>query len=461
MKKEYLYYIIIIAGIILFLELSFSFILYTNIRNDIRQDCFVNNQLNLKKMILLLNSNLFSVIQDKNLVKDFWFDSPNKYNQYFFINNNNLYVKHEGKIYMVPETSKNIFSEIFLERKENGKNFSLFLDYEQIPEEIKEQLDKYYLMNSSYGFFETKKYLVNYKKSSFKGLPDYTLIFWEDKNLEFKHFNDILFLFVSIHLLVLIFISTFIAFYINAFYTVIKMEEEAKKNLELLRINRTLTIEKFSEAIVHNINNPLTTVYGYIQILIKRKPELTSQFKLDKVLENIEFISNQLKLLLNKKVSEIEEYVDINDFIKNELKFLEQTLRAENITSFFYEETGTPKIKINKNDLKMIFDNLVDNAIDALEKSTLKNIVIRTYYKNHKVFMEIEDSGEGIADEIKEKIFDLYFTTKNSQKFYKRGSGTGIGLYSVKKIVENYNGTITFSTISGKGTTFIVSFPAD
>jgi signal transduction histidine kinase len=202
-------------------------------------------------------------------------------------------------------------------------------------------------------------------------------------------------------------------------------------------------------------------VYGYIQILVKKKPELINQFKLDKVLENIEFISNQLKLLLNKKVSDIEEYIDINEFIKNELKFLEQTLRAENITSSFYEESGLPKIKINKNDLKMIFDNLMDNAIDALEKSTLKNIVIRTYYKNHKVFIEVEDSGEGIVDEIKDRVFDLYFTTKNSQNFYKRGSGTGIGLYSVKKIVENYNGTITFSTIPGKGTTFIVSLPAD
>lgn len=217
MKKEYLYYIIIIAGIILFLELSFSFILYTNIRNDIRQDCFVNNQLNLKKMISLLNSNLFSILQDENLVKDFWFEVQNKYNPNFYILDNNLFVKNKVKIYRVPEESKNILFEIFLERKEKEKNFSIFLDYEQIPEEIKKQLDKYYLLNSSYGFFETKNYLVNYKKSSSEGLPDYTLIFWEDKNLEFKHFNDILFLFVSIHLLVLIFISTFIAFYINAF----------------------------------------------------------------------------------------------------------------------------------------------------------------------------------------------------------------------------------------------------
>jgi len=155
------------------------------------------------------------------------------------------------------------------------------------------------------------------------------MIFLEDKNLEFKHFNDILFLFVSIHILVLVFIATFISFYINAFYTVIKVEEETKKNLELLRINRTLTIEKFSESIVHNINNPLTTVYGYIQILVKKRPELVSQFKLDKVVENIEFVSNQLKLLLNKKVSDIEEYIDLNEFVKDELKFLDQTLRNE------------------------------------------------------------------------------------------------------------------------------------
>lgn len=461
MKKEYLYYIVFVAGIILFLELSFSFILYINVRKDIRQDCFVNTQLNLKKMISLINSNLFSILQEENLVKDFYFEAQNQYNLNFYINNNNLYVKNQEKIYKFPEESKNILFEIFLDRKQNGKNFSIFLDYEKIPKEITKEFDRYYLLNSSYGFFETKNYLVNYKKSSLKELPNYTLIFWEDKDIEFKHFNDILFLFVSIHILVLIFISTFIAFYIKAFYTVIKIEEEAKKKIELLRINRTMTIEKFSEAIVHNINNPLTTIYGYIQILVKKKPELINQFKLDKVIENIEFVSNQLKLLLNKKTSDFEENIDLNEFIKNELKFLEQIFNSENISSFFYEEVGIPKIKINKNDLKMIFDNLIDNSIDALEKSSVKNIVIRTYYRNHKVFTEIEDSGEGIKDDIKEKIFDLYFTTKNSQKFYKRGSGTGIGLYSVKKIVENYNGNITFSSILGKGTTFIVSFPAD
>jgi len=461
MKKEYLYYIITIASIILFLELSFSFILYNNVKNDIKQECFVNSQNNLRNMISLLNSNLFTILKEDNYLKDFKFEKENKYNPNFYIFEKNLFIKYGEKIYMVPQESKNILLNIFFEKKENGKYFSIFLDHEQIPDEVKKEFERYYVLNNSYGFFETKHFLVSYKKSNYENLPEYTMIFWEDKNLEFKHFNDILFLFVSIHILVLVFIATFISFYINAFYTVIKVEEEAKKNLELLRINRTLTIEKFSESIVHNINNPLTTVYGYIQILVKKRPELVSQFKLDKVVENIEFVSNQLKLLLNKKVSDIEEYIDLNEFVKDELKFLDQTLRNENITASFYEGVALPKLKINRNDLKMVFDNIIDNAIDALQNSSIKNIILRTYYKNHKIFLEIEDTGEGITDEIKEKIFDLYFTTKNSQTYYKRGSGTGIGLYSIKKIVELYKGEITFSSIFSKGTTFIISFPAD
>lgn len=461
MKKEYLHYIITIAIIILFLELSFSFVLYNNVKNDIKQDCFVNSQNNLKNMISLLNSTLFFVLKEDNFLKDFNFEKENEYNPNFYIFENNIFIKHGGKIYKIPEQSKDILLSIFSEKKENGKYFSIFLDHEQIPDEVKKEFEKYYVLNSSYGFFETKHFLVSYKKANNENLPEYTMIFWEDKNFEFKHFNDILFLFVSIHILVLVFIATFISFYINAFYTVIKVEEEAKKNLELLRINRTLTIEKFSESIVHNINNPLTTVYGYIQILVKKRPELVSQFKLDKVIENIEFVSNQLKSILNKKVTNMEEYIDLNEFIKNELKFLEQTLKNENITASFYEDVALPKLKINNNDLKMVFDNIIDNAIDALQNSSLKNIIVRTYYKNHKIFLEIEDTGEGISDEIKEKIFDLYFTTKDSQKYYKRGAGTGIGLYSVKKIVDLYKGEITFSSIISKGTTFIISFPVD
>ncbi|MDI6701214.1 MAG: HAMP domain-containing sensor histidine kinase [bacterium] len=461
MKKEYLFYIITIATVILLLEVSFSFILYNNVKKDIKQDCFVNSQNSLKNMISLLNSNLFSILKEENLFKDFKFEKENRYNPNFYIFENNLFIKNGEKFYKVPEESKNIFLNIFYEKRDDGRYFSIFIDQNQIPDEVKKEFERYYILNSSYGFFETKNFLVSYKKSKYKNLPEYTMIFWEDKNLEFKYFNDILFLFVSIHILVLVFIATFISFYINAFYTVIKVEEEAKKNLELLRINRTLTIEKFSEAIVHNINNPLTTVYGYLQILVKKRPELVRQFKLDKVIENIEFVSNQLKLLLNKKTTNIEEYIDLNEFVKNELKFLSQTFRSENISVSFYEGGGLPRLKINKNDLKMVFDNIIDNAIDALQNSSIKNIMVRTYFKNHKIFLEIEDTGEGISDEIKEKIFDLYFTTKDYQTYFKKGSGTGIGLYSVKKIVNLYNGEITFSTILSKGTTFIISFPAD
>ena len=100
--------------------------------------------------------------------------------------------------------------------------------------------------------------------------------------------------------------------------------------------------------------------------------------------------------------------------------------------------------------LKQVLLNLILNAFAVMHDGG--ELVIRTISKNHKFFIEIIDNGQGIPKEIQSKIFDLYFTTKKD--------GSGIGLSICKNIMEAHEGKLYFKSKVGKGTTFIMEFPA-
>jgi signal transduction histidine kinase len=95
--------------------------------------------------------------------------------------------------------------------------------------------------------------------------------------------------------------------------------------------------------------------------------------------------------------------------------------------------------------------NLIRNALQAMDYSG--SIALRSGVRDGEAFVEIEDSGHGIPDEIKERVFEPYFTTKPG------GEGMGLGLDICRRIVETYRGRIEFESRPGR-TVFTASFPA-
>ncbi len=114
-----------------------------------------------------------------------------------------------------------------------------------------------------------------------------------------------------------------------------------------------------------------------------------------------------------------------------------------------------PNILGNPIQIKQIIDNLVKNAIDAMEHSAEKRLTIETRFEDKDVVIRISDTGEGVAEENLTKIFSPDFTTKPIDK------GTGLGLASVKTMVEAYSGGIWAESKEGEGTTFIVRIPVE
>ena len=108
-----------------------------------------------------------------------------------------------------------------------------------------------------------------------------------------------------------------------------------------------------------------------------------------------------------------------------------------------------PKLKMDLTFLKRILVNLATNAIQAMPDGG--KLTIRAFEKNRKAFIIVEDTGCGISDELKSKLFQPLVTTKSK--------GQGFGLAAVKRLVEAQGGKISFESELGKGTKFTLEFP--
>ncbi|MBT8188379.1 MAG: HAMP domain-containing histidine kinase, partial [Croceitalea sp.] len=117
----------------------------------------------------------------------------------------------------------------------------------------------------------------------------------------------------------------------------------------------------------------------------------------------------------------------------------------------FSAEEETIIAKLDRTQLIRVVTNLVKNAIQALPDIESPSILVTVTAEAEHVVISVADNGFGIEEEFKEKIFEPKFTTKSS--------GMGLGLGMVKNIVENYKGTISFTSQKGTGTVFTVKFP--
>jgi signal transduction histidine kinase len=122
---------------------------------------------------------------------------------------------------------------------------------------------------------------------------------------------------------------------------------------------------------------------------------------------------------------------------------------SENITLSCYIDPNFPKINTDPLYMKRIITNLTSNAVQSMPNGG--KIAITATYKNNNVLITVADTGPGIPDDVKNKLFNPLFTTK--------AKGQGLGLAIVKKLTEALNGKVIIETQIGKGTQFTVEFP--
>lgn len=208
---------------------------------------------------------------------------------------------------------------------------------------------------------------------------------------------------------------------------------------------------QMSASIAHEIRNPLTALKGFIELLKSEAPTeqehyftiMESEFqRLDMILSDLLFLSSPRKISV-QKVDLVEIAKEVVDFMQFEALMHEVILQLE------YDEQMQHVILGNNVRLKQMLINILKNAVQATENSG--TITIQLMVTTESVQIYVQDKGIGMDEEIRKNLFSPFFTTKEQ--------GTGLGLPLVKKVVEDFNGTIEVESELNVGTTFILTFP--
>lgn len=243
-----------------------------------------------------------------------------------------------------------------------------------------------------------------------------------------------------------------------------KLEEYARQ-LEMLVEERTKALKdkerlaaigETAGMIGHDIRNPLQAIVNELfmaRITMANEPE--SKEKKD-ALESISIIQEQTDYI-SKIVSDLQDYarplkpelsqVKLSDLVTS----IFQTINIPDKIKIAIDIQGFPEIKTDSTFIRRVLTNLTNNAIQSMPNGGKLNLT--AYTKDKQAIITVSDTGKGIPEEIKPRIFTPLLTTK--------AKGQGLGLAVVKRLVEALNGTVTFESEEGKGTKFTITLPAD
>lgn len=233
-------------------------------------------------------------------------------------------------------------------------------------------------------------------------------------------------------------------------------ERERRKLYDQLRhTDRLAIIGQLAAGVAHELNEPLGSILGFAQ-LIGKTSGLTEDASRDlsKIIKASLYAREVIKKLLvfAREVPSHMEEVNLNTVIMDGLYFFEARCAKSQIEIVRSLAAGLPKIYGDDSQLNQVLINLVVNAIHAMPGGG--KLIIQTTYNDEFVTLTVEDTGVGMTDDIRNKIFLPFFTTKDVNE------GTGLGLAVVHGIVTAHSGEIKVESLPGKGTRFDIRFQA-
>jgi PAS domain S-box-containing protein len=249
-----------------------------------------------------------------------------------------------------------------------------------------------------------------------------------------------------------------------------KTEEKEKQMQQELNIaSRLASIGAMASGIAHEINNPLTSVIGFSQLLMDKMPQNAIQLPMDEIKVTHDAIREDLKIInqeaqrVSKIVSGLLTFahqqkpgwsvIDINEIILETLKLRSYEMKINNI-EVTTELSETLPITIgDSGQIRQVFLNIILNAEQALSNVTNRMLSVKTESTRDIIRISFTDNGPGIDKENLTKIFDPFFTTREV------GQGVGLGLSICHGIITQHNGKIYAESQSGHGATFIIELP--
>jgi signal transduction histidine kinase len=240
--------------------------------------------------------------------------------------------------------------------------------------------------------------------------------------------------------------------------------ERTEMGDQLIQSQRVLALGELSTGIAHEINNPLNIILQEAELMRCDLAEATSPEALPEVLEEVRNSLNVIhaqvsrcsdithKLLdLARKRKPVSQPADINQLVEDMLELVERESKPRSIHIHRRFDPNLPTVTSDPPLLRQVFLNLLINAVQAVDRDG--DIFITTYGEGPMACTEIRDTGPGIPEEHRERIFNPFFTTKAP------GQGTGLGLSVSLRIINELGGDIQVTSSPGKGASFTVRIP--
>ncbi len=242
----------------------------------------------------------------------------------------------------------------------------------------------------------------------------------------------------------------------------ISINKKLQENEQALQIANQ-TKDKFLSIIAHDIRNPIASLMSFIHIMRRDFDDMTAKERnelideLEKIVTNTDELLNNLLMWVRSQSGRIDvRIVDTNlKDILSQMYELFSSLASQKSIKLVFEGQQELVFKTDVDIFNIILRNLISNAI----KFTPQNgtVTVKTNIDKNKLVISVSDTGIGMSDEIKQKLFKI--GEKVVQNGTNQERGSGLGLLLVKEFVTLLNGTIEFESEKGKGTTFIVTIP--
>jgi len=230
--------------------------------------------------------------------------------------------------------------------------------------------------------------------------------------------------------------------------------KQSSKVLEekLIQSSKLAALGQLSAGIAHELRNPLTSIKILVNSLVGRIGHN------EYIKEDIEVIESEIERM-NGIIKQFLDFsrpghlylseININEIMKETLNLVTYELKDQNISIAKNFDYALPLINADAEKLKQVFLNIILNARQAMPNGG--KLSIKTSKENSYVEINIRDTGKGISEDIKHKLFEPFFTT--------REEGLGLGLPISKRIIDNHKGAIEINSTPGKGTSVVLKLP--
>jgi signal transduction histidine kinase len=229
--------------------------------------------------------------------------------------------------------------------------------------------------------------------------------------------------------------------------------DNAALHRQLVRSEKLAAIGQLVAGVAHELNNPLTSIVGYSELLTDEVDQGPAREKLDKMIREAQRMRRIIENLLRfaRQNSLEKKSTSLKPLLQEVLALGEYHLRENNVEVKVNVAPNLPQVTLDEDQFKQILLNLLNNSVDAMENVHRKRIRIDAFLREGRVVMRFDDNGPGFTDT--SRAFDPFFTTKPV------GKGTGLGLSICYGIVKEHGGEILATNLEPNGARIVLELP--